>query len=151
MSTSTHVVPAAAGRPETASTDSTRRGARRRSMLVTAVVTAASLGLLVDLLLAGHTSGEEIWGPVTAAAAAAVGALSLVYLHVRGRNRLARYMIYGLWGMVAFFGFGGYNDHRLPVPADVVDSRSRPPLAPLVFTGLAVAAAVTLRSGTKER
>jgi len=123
--------------------------ARRRAHIATAVIGLFSLGLLIDLLVAGHTSGEELWGPVTAASSALVAALSLVYLAVRARNRATRIALYALWATVAFFGYGGYNDHRLPVPAGVVDSRPRPPLAPLVFTGMGVMGAVNLRSGAK--
>jgi hypothetical protein len=124
--------------------------ARARAIKATFVVAAFCAGLLVDLLLVGHTSGEEIWGPITAASGTLVGVSSLAYLVHGGRNRVARLALYALWGMVAFFGFGGYNDHRLPVPPDVVDSRPRPPLAPLVFTGLGVAGAYVLRYDAKE-
>jgi hypothetical protein len=120
-------------------------------MRVTTAITLASLGLLVDLLLVGHTVGEEIWGPITAAFAAMTAGLSLGFLAVRGRNRAARIGLFALWLTVGFFGLGGYNDHRLPRPADTVtDQRERPPLAPLVFTGMGIAGAVVLRSGTKE-
>jgi peptidoglycan/LPS O-acetylase OafA/YrhL len=132
--------------------DARRARARRRAMYVTAVVSIASFALLVDLLMANHTTGEEIWGPLTAAAGTLVGLLSLAYLAVRGRSRAARYLLYALWVMVAFFGFGGYNDHRLPRAADTVtDQRQRPPLAPLVFTGLGIAGVVVLRSGSKGK
>ena len=123
---------------------------RARAMRVTAVATVASLALLVDLLLVGHTSGEEIWGPITAALATAVGVLSYAYLARHARNRLGRLAIYALWATVAFFGFGGYNDHRLPVPSGTIEERSRPPLAPLVFTVIGITGAVVLRSGAKE-
>ena len=151
MSSSTRATPASAGTllAPTRSGE-TRARARRRALLVTAGVTVGSLGLFVDLLLAGHTVGEEIWGPVTAIAGTVVGCLSLAYLAVRGRSRVARIVLYGLWVVVAFLGFGGYNDHRLPRPADTItDQRERPPLAPLAFTGLAVVGAVVLRSGSK--
>ena len=151
MSTSTHSVPAAAGLRSTPSdAAATRDRARRRAMRVTAVIAVVSLGLLVDLLLVNHTTGEEIWGPLTAAFAGLVGVLSFAFLTFRGRNRAARIALYALWLTVAFFGYGGYNDHRLPRPADTItDQRPRPPLAPLVFTGLGIAGAVVLRSGTK--
>jgi peptidoglycan/LPS O-acetylase OafA/YrhL len=119
-------------------------------MRVTAVVTTASLVVLAILLANRHTIGEEIWGPVTAAGGVLVGVLSLAYLARRGRSRVARYALYALWLTVAFFGFGGYNDHRLPRPADTItDQRERPPLAPLMFTVWGIAGAVALRSGTK--
>ena len=137
-------------RPARATSGTVRDRLRRRPAVVTAVIAIASAGLMVDLLLVGHTSGEELWGPVTAALGAVVGALSLAFLVHGGRSRAARYAIYALWLTVAFFGFGGYNDHRLPVPASVVDDRPRPPLAPLVFTGLGIAGALSLRSGSKE-
>lgn len=136
-----HPAPATAGR--------TGDRARRRAILVTALVTAGTFALFVDLLLVGHASGEEIWGPVTAASGTVVGLLSLVFLAVRGRDRRARLALYALWLTVAFFGFGGYNDHRLPVPEGVVDQRTRPPLAPLAFTGLAFVGAAALRHGSK--
>jgi hypothetical protein len=106
--------------------------------------------LFVDLLMAGHTVGEEVWGPVTAIAGTVVGLLSLAYLAMGGRRRAARILLYALWAVVAFFGFGGYNDHRLPRPADTItDQRERPPLAPLAFTGIAIVGAFALRTGSK--
>jgi hypothetical protein len=82
--------------------------------------------------------------------AALTGGLSLAFQAIRGQSRAARFALYALFATVAFFGFGGYNDHRLPRPADIVtDQRERPPLAPLVFTGMGIAGAVVLRSGTK--
>ena len=153
MSTPTRAAPATAGAGLTPTTSGATRGrARRRATYATAGVSIASFALLVDLLLVGHTTGEEIWGPLTAASGTAVGMLSLAYLAVGGRNRAARFLLYGLWVMVAFFGFGGYNDHRLPRTADTItDQRERPPLAPLVFTGLGIAGAVVLRYGSKEK
>ncbi len=151
MSSSTRAAPATAGTGlKPTSSDATRARAHRRAIVATAGIAPGSLALLVDLLLAGHTVGEEIWGPVTAAASTLVGLLSLAYLAVRGRSRAARIALYAMWLSVAFLGFGGYNDHRLPRPADTItDQRERPPLAPLAFTGLAIAGAVALRSGTK--
>jgi len=151
MSSSTRAAPTTAGTLTTpARSGETRARTRRRALTVTAGITVGSLALLVDLLLVGHTTGEEIWGPVTAIAGTAVGLLSLAYLSMGGRSRVARIALYALWGMVAFFGFGGYNDHRLPRPADTItDQRERPPLAPLAFTGLAIVGAVALRSGSK--
>ena len=151
MSSPTRAAPATAGttlapaRPVVA-----RARTGRRATLVTAGITVGSFALFVDLLLAGHTVGEEIWGPVTAIAGTVVGLLSLAYLAMGGRSRVARIVLYALWVFVAFLGFGGYNDHRLPRPADTItDQRERPPLAPLAFTGLAIAGAVALRSGSK--
>lgn len=137
------------GRAVPATPEATADRARRRAMRVTAFLTILAVGLLADLLLVGHTNGEEIWGPITAGLAALTGALSLAYLAQRGRNRAARYAVIALWLTVAFFGVGGYNSHRLPLPDGTVDSRPRPPLAPLVFTGIGIAGAVVLRSGTK--
>ena len=151
MSSLSHPSSAVAdARPAPAAPDVARDRRRRRALAVTAVVTLGSLGLLVDLLLVGHTNGEQIWGPVTAVLGAGVGALSLAFLAARGRSRAARLGLYALWLTVAFFGFGGYSSHRLPVTAGAVDPRPRPPLAPLVFTGLGIAGAISLRYGTKE-
>lgn len=123
---------------------------RSRALNVTAVITIGSLGLLIDLLLVGHTTGEELWGVVTAVLATTVGGLSVTYLATRSRGRVARFLLYALWLTVAFFGFGGYNDHRLPRPADTVsDQRERPALAPLVFTVIGIGGALSLRSGRK--
>ena len=120
-----------------------------RPLLVTAVVTLGSLGLLGDLLVVRHTSGEEIWGVVTALSGVVIGGLSLAYLVRRGRNSVARIGLIALWLTVAFFGFGGYNSHRLPLPEGVSDQRPRPPLAPLIFTGFGIAGALAVRSGSK--
>jgi len=152
MSSSMRAAPTTAGITlEPARFSETRARTRRRALMVMAGITVGSLALLVDLLLVGHTVGEEIWGPVTAVAGTVVGLLSLAYLAMSGRSRVARLALYALWVMVAFFGFGGYNDHRLPRPADTItDQRERPPLAPLAFTGIAIAGAVALRSGSKS-
>ena len=151
MSSSTRAAPATAGIPlAPARSGESRARTRRRALIVTAAVAAGSFALFVDLLLAGHTVGEEVWGPVTAVAGIVVGLLSLAYLAMGGRSRVARIALYALWAMVAFFGFGGYNDHRLPRPADTItDQRERPPLAPLAFTGIAIVGAVALLSGSK--
>lgn len=138
-----------AGSAVAATLAAARERARRRAIWATAAITVLSIGLLGDLLLVAHTSGEELWGPLTAALAALAGAASLAMLLLRGRNRAARYALIAIWLTVAFFGFGGYNSHRLPLPDGTVDARPRPPLAPLVFTGLGIAGAVVLRSGTK--
>jgi len=151
MSSSTRAAPATAGTPlAPARSGETRARTHRRALMVTAGITVGSFALFVDLLLAGHTVGEEIWGPVTAITGTVVGLLSLAYLAMGGRSRVARIPLYALWAMVAFFGFGGYNDHRLPRSADTItDQRERPPLAPLAFTGLGIAGAVALRNGSK--
>ena len=151
MSSSTRAAPATAGTTVApARSVKTRARTRRRALVVTAGITVGSFALFVDLLLAGHTVGEEIWGPVTAIAGTVVGLVSLAYLAMGGRSRVARALLYALWALVAFFGFGGYNDHRLPRPADTItDQRERPPLAPLAFTGIAIVGAIALRSGSK--
>ena len=153
MSAPTRATPAEAGsRLAPVTLEAARDRARRRALLISGGITIGAISLLVDLLLVGHTTGEEIWGPATAAFASAVGLLSLAYLALRGRNRAARIALYALWLTVAFFGYGGYNDHRLPRPADAAsDQRERPPLAPLAFTGLGIAGAVVLRSGSKGK
>jgi len=151
MSTSAEAVPATRRlHPEGARSGAARDKARRRALYWTGAIALTSLALLVDLLLVNHTTGEEIWGPITAASALLVGVLSFAYLATRSRSRAARFLLYALWAMVAFFGYGGYNDHRLPRPADTItDQRERPPLAPLSFTALGIAGAVVLRNGSK--
>ncbi len=150
MSSISQANPVTAGaRATPATSDAARDRARRRAMRITTGITIVSLALLVDLLLVNHTTGEEIWGPITAAMTALTAGLSLVFLAVRGRSRLARFALYALFATVAFFGFGGYNSHRLAGPEGTVDSRPRPPLAPLMFTGMGIVGAVILRSGTK--
>jgi hypothetical protein len=151
MSSTTQAVPGTARAALATARPAERRArTRRRAQVALAGLTVGSLALLVDLLLAGHTVGEEIWGPVTALAATVTGTLSLVYVAVAARSRAARLVLYSLWVLVGFFGFGGYNDHRLPRPVDTItDQRERPPLAPLAFTAMAVAGAVALRSGSK--
>ena len=124
---------------------------RRRALIVTTVVTLGCLLMLGDLLVVGHTQGEEIWGVATALSGVLVGALSLVFLIKRGRNRVARIGLIALWLTIAFFGFGGYNSHRLPLPEGTSDQRPRPPLAPLVFTGFGIAGALAVRSGSKGK
>jgi hypothetical protein len=150
MSTPTQATSALVGdRSTTGRAEAARDRSRRRAMRVTAVIAIASFALLVDLLLVRHTVGEEIWGPITAAMGALAAGLSLAALAVRTRNRAARIGLIALWLTIAFFGFGGYNSHRLALPEGTVDSRTRPPLAPLVFTGMGIAGALSLRSGTK--
>jgi hypothetical protein len=125
---------------------------RRRAAIVTAVVTLLSLGLLVDLFLVNHTTGEEIWGPITASAALAVGFFSLVYLVADGRSRGIKFALLAFWAAVAFLGYGGYNDHRLPRPADTItDQRPRPPLSPLAFTALGIVGGAALFLGSRDK
>jgi hypothetical protein len=122
---------------------------RRRALLVITMVTVGCLVLLGDLLMVGHTRGEEIWGVATALSGVLIGALSLTFLIRHGRSRFARLGLIALWLTVAFFGLGGYNSHRLPLPDGTVDPRPRPPVAPLVFTGFGIAGALAVRSGSK--
>jgi hypothetical protein len=149
MSTFTQATPATAvdrgASTRVKAADSER--ARRRAMRATAVIGLVSLGLVVDLLLVGHTIGEQLWGPITAAMATVTAGLSFAFLAIRGRSRLARFGLIALWLTVAFFGYGGYNDHR--IAPSVGETRPRPPLAPLMFTGLGIAGAVFTRSGSK--
>ena len=150
MTTSTRATPATSGtRPAHVGAEATRDRARRRPLFIAAAITLGSLGLLGDLLLVNHTTGKEILGPVTAASGVVVGLLTVAYLTFRARSRVARILLYALWATVAFFGLIGFSSHRQPVTAESVDQRQRPPLAPLVFTGLGIAGAVVLRSGTK--
>lgn len=151
MSSTTRAAPATAGANlSPASSIERPPRTRRRALIVTASVTVAAFALFLDLLLVGHTVGEEIWGPITAFTATVVGLVTLAYLAVGGRSRFARVLLYALWAMVAFFGIGGFNDHRLPRSADTIsDQRERPPLAPLTFTGIAIVGAVGLRRGSK--
>lgn len=122
---------------------------RRRAVIVTAVVTLASIGLAGDLLIVGHTIGEEVWGVATAIGSAGAGGLSLAYLLRRSRYRPARIALLTLWLTVGLLGLAGLNSHRLPVREGASDPRPRPPLAPLVFTGFAIAGALAVRSDSK--
>jgi peptidoglycan/LPS O-acetylase OafA/YrhL len=151
MSTILNADHATAGvRATPAGSDATRDRVRRRAMRITIGITVVSAAVLVDLLLVGHTTGEQIWGPITAGLAALTGGLSLAFQAVRGRSRAARWALYALFATVAFFGLGGYNDHRLLRRADApTEQRQPPPLAPLMFTGMGIVGAVTLRSGAK--
>jgi len=150
MTTSTRATPATSGTTRTSgSPDITRDRARRRALYITAAITLGSLAMLGDLLLVNHATGKEILGPVTAAGGVIVGLLGLAYLAGRSRSRAARTLLFTLWATVAFFGLIGFNSHRAPVTAESVDQRQRPPLAPLVFTGLGITGAVVLRSGSK--
>lgn len=126
-----------------------RARARRRAMRVTAVVTIASLAMLAYLLLRGHTVGEQVWGPITAAAGAITGTLSLAFLTVRGRGRAAKVALAAAWLTVAFLGFGGYQSHRLALPAGGEGNREGPPIAPLMFIGFGIAGTASVRSGSK--
>lgn len=150
MSTSSPATSALVEARSTAnSPEATHDRARRRAIIATAAITAAAIYLFADLLLAGHTRGGQIWGPITAATATLTGVLSLAFMARRGRSRAARIGLIALWLTVAFLGFGGYNDHRLPVREGSADTRPRPPLAPLVFTGMGLAGTVVLRTGTR--
>jgi hypothetical protein len=127
-----------------------RDRARRRALRVLTGITLVSLAMLAYLVLRGHTVGEQVWGPITAAGAAIVAVASLAFLAVRGRSRAAKLALAAAWLSIAVAGFGGYQSHRL-AGAPVVDGvREGPPVAPLMFVGLAVAATVSIRAGSKE-
>jgi flavodoxin len=132
MSTPTSAVPTKTGiRPTGARSDATRDRTRRRALIHDDRGHPGVYCLLIDLLLVDHTTGGEIWGAVTAAGGSVVGLLSLGFMAARGRIPVVRFGLIALWLVIEFFGFGGYNSHRLPLPADAVtDQRPRPPLAP---------------------
>ena len=94
-------------------------------------------------------AAAAIWGVVTALSGVLIGVLSLAFLIRRGRNEVARIGLVALWLTVAFFGFGGYHSHRLPLPEGMSEQRPRPPLAPLIFAGFGIAGALAVRSGLK--
>lgn len=154
MTTSTRAASAVPGIQPTgvATPNAAQPAARRRriALRVTAGITVGCAALLVILLANRHTTGEEIWGPIVAGSAVLVGALSLVYLGTSRRSRVARVGLIVAWLAIAFLGYGGYNDHRLPLPADAItDQRERPPLAPLMFTAWGIAGAIALHVGSK--
>ncbi len=152
MSTSIRSGPVPAGiDPAAVRAGATGDRRRRLAMRATAAITAGCLVVLAMMLANRHTTGEEIWGVLVAVSGAIVGGLSLAYLATSRRSRAARFGLIALWATVAFFGYGGYNDHRLPRPADTMsDQRDRPPLAPLIFTAWGIAGAVALQIGPRR-
>ena len=83
---------------------------------VTAVITLASFVLLATCCWCGTRPARRSGARSPRRWRACVGALSLAFLAIRGRSRVARLALYALWLTVAFFGFGGYKSHRLPGP-----------------------------------
>jgi hypothetical protein len=123
---------------------------RRRALIVTAILAIASVGMLADLVLVGHTDGERMWGPIVAALSALVAVAALVSIAIGSRGRFTRLVLYALFVLVAVAGVAGFNDHRRAGAGEAVGSRGAPPLAPLVFTGFGIAGALALRFGSKE-
>ena len=111
-------------------------------------------------LLGTHTTGGEIDGVIVAAAGVAAAVLSLAFLAahrrrtVAGASRrrtVARGALLLLWLLLIGGGIGGYLDHsRVPAPGHPFsDPRPRPPLAPLVLSGLGIAGAAALVAGSR--
>lgn len=125
---------------------------RRVAALGTAVVTVACLMLLGLFLEGRHTAGGEIVGVIAAGGGVAISVLSLVHICLSRDHRLARVLLMVLWLVLAVGGIGGLIDHAEPVvPGQSIDQRPRPPLAPLVFTGLALLGATALGVGSRRQ
>jgi peptidoglycan/LPS O-acetylase OafA/YrhL len=121
--------------------------ARRRATWFTALITVISVWEAADLLMMGHTKGWAIFGPVTAALAAVAGVVSLAYLTMRARRRVATIGLVALWLFVALAGYEGFSAHRHAI---TLGADTQPPaVAPLLFTALGIAGATVLRYGTK--
>jgi hypothetical protein len=123
---------------------------RRLPLIVTAAVTAGCLAVLALLLSIGHTTGGEIDGPTVAGLGLLTGVLSLGFLAVPGRHRIALGVLVVLWISVALGGIGGYADHAIAVTSASADQRARLPLAPLIFTVFGIAGAATLIVGGRR-
>jgi len=125
-----------------------RAHTRRRAATIGALaVVAWSIIELVSLAWR-HTVGPELYGVLVAAVAVGAAVLGLVALRSsRRRGRLAILALV-VWAVVAIGGIGGVAAHMIgPSGHGPADPRPRPPLAPLAFTAMGVAGALTVVLG----
>ena len=127
--------------------------------LVTAVV-AVGCAMVFVRLLGTHTTGGEIDGVIVAAAGVAAAVLSLAFLAAHRRRTVAgasRRRTGGPWSAApAVAPAHRRRDRRLPgslarsgARHPFSDPRPRPPLAPLVLSGLGIAGAAALVAGSR--
>ncbi len=125
-------------------------------ILMVAFATAGCLMLLAEFALSNHTIGDEMIGLAIGVLGVAVGIASLVFLRREGGSRTVGNVLIAVWVLIAVGGLVGFVQHLQGPeggPSAAVDTRTRPPLAPLSFTGLGVvgAAAFTVaREGGKD-
>jgi hypothetical protein len=111
---------------------------QRDVVIATTIVTVGCAAVLLLLLSVNHTTGGEVDGPSVAGYGIVVGLLSLTFLLVAGRHRLAFGILVVLWILLAVSGVDGYAEHAKAVTSASADQRQRPALAPLVFTGFGI-------------
>ncbi len=107
-------------------------------IIVVAFATAGCLMLLAEFALSNHTIADERIGLAIGVLGVAVGIASLVFLR-QGGSRTVGNVLIAVWVLIALGGLVGFAQHLEGPeagPSEAVDTRPRPPLAPLSFTGL---------------
>jgi len=103
--------------------------------VATALVLALSVAELINLS-GRHTVGAETYGLLVAGLAVAAGILSLGLVLSPEKRAIATAAVLVLWAIVALGGIAGTYYHIIGVAPEYspIDPRTRPILAPLVFT-----------------
>lgn len=125
---------------------------RRRIAVAAAIVVVGWSVLELVNLVAVHTVGAELYGVLVAALAVAAGVLGLLTLRSSERRLWATVGVLILWAVVALGGVAGVAAHVIGPGAGhgPIDPRSRPILAPLVFTLLALVGGAALWFGQRR-
>lgn len=125
---------------------------RRVAIILALAVLGWSLVELASLVF-NHTVGPEVYGILAAALAVGAAAADVALLWSAGSRKLATAAVLVLWAIVALGGIAGTYYHVVGMAPEYgpVDPRSRPALAPLVFTALALVGAASLFFGQRSR
>ena len=124
--------------------------ADRRPLIMSVVVLGWSIKYTISLGLT-HTTGQEMYGVLTAVLAVGAAVANLAVLRSQRMPLLAIVPILALWALIALAGIAGTIAHVVgPVPGhEPIDLRPRPIPAPLVFTLLAAVGGTALLLGRR--
>ncbi len=127
-------------------------GRTRRICLYAAVIVLLWSLMEVVSLSIRHTNGAELYGVLVAGLAVAAGAASVGLLISPRPRTWATVAVLVVWIVIALGGLAGVAAHVIfPVSGPAaVDLRSRPVLAPLIFTTLALVGGGALFIGQRS-
>ena len=128
-----------------------KSGRRLAAVAVSAAVLAWCLKLLVGLLLTHTVASCELMAIVVALLGVAGGAVNVWLLAGSQSRKPVRLAGLALWAALVVGGIAGSVEHLAGGEPGYgpVDARPRPPLAPLVFTGLGTIGAAALLLGDR--